>query len=905
MESDFVDRDEDFAELYARAERLSEGCGGAVAFDGVFGMGKTALLGELARRAAARASPLSGCRIVSTRCHSSVGSSVAYGPVADLLLQLVGQKKQPGPFRRLLTATRRGAVLSTPDILSSLVPGLGAVFTVGREVTQAALQTGSLPGDSVLPYQQGAATQIADAILEQARSGPPVLALVDDVQHMDPSSLLVLDRIMESLPTEPLGLVLGHGTGNGSGIQGMDGDVTESSVEALLSRWEMTGLLCRRSLTGLPESAVAELVQRRQAPPGLSVRLSSITRGHPIFVALCLQEWRPQDGAEVALPTTVAHVVESRIGRVSDGDRELLVAGAVQGELFLTLPVAETTGRPHDEVMERLRRIAHSRHLIREAAPPAWAREVGTDCYRFEHRALQQAVYDQQSAQQKRSRHARCAAALVALQGAPSTEALELRLETARHLRSGGPQTRAESARIHYELARSAATDGLSFVEAERHAEQALRDVRELSDGRERDARTVDVVELLLSLTEVRWRGRHEPAGGPDIDALAAEAESAAVRTGDHRLIARTTLLRGKTLLAIRGVEPALEKLRAAVELAGREDDPVALFVARVEYGRQLPKRDLDAGLEQLRLAEELYAADPRLGAAHDPVLQHARNLGEMQLGINLYDSGRLDEARTRLLRCVDRLRDEPLRAEMPLALNYLAQVDIATGREREAADVLREALAFEEERGGDSGWHAYNQALLALLHVRGAHTRDGAREMVANAWLETERTWLINLVPIVRNLYAEVLLEIENEARARGAEPDAAALAEADRLAETTCEETRRTGMIRSEVAAYSLRGRIALATGDKQAAALLAHEAVRLLDEAGPMPALRSEEVFHYAARALRERGETEEAERLGQRARAEVERKSRSLADEADRDRFRATVPLNRAILSVQHL
>ena len=31
---------------------------------------------------------------------------------------------------------------------------------------------------------------------------------------------------------------------------------------------------------------------------------------------------------------------------------------------------------------------------------------------------------------------------------------------------------------------------------------------------------------------------------------------------------------------------------------------------------------------------------------------------------------------------------------------------------------------------------------------------------LVGAAWLETEATWLINLVPIVRNVYAELLLD-------------------------------------------------------------------------------------------------------------------------------------------------
>lgn len=138
-------------------------------------------------------------------------------------------------------------------------------------------------------------------------------------------------------------------------------------------------------------------------------------------------------------------------------------------------------------------------------------------------------VYDQQTPQQMRSRHARIVAALTSgpLDGKP----LERRLEIARHLCNGGTECLPASAGVHYGLARDAAMEGLSFAEAERHCEEVIKAVRDLPQQEEsRDQWLIQAVELLLSLTEVRWRGQHQPAGGPDIDALAAEAEAAARR---------------------------------------------------------------------------------------------------------------------------------------------------------------------------------------------------------------------------------------------------------------------------------------------------------------------------------------------------------------------------------------
>lgn len=890
----FVDRVEHMEELRSLLADVTGGRGGrALVVDGVSGMGRSALLRAFEAEAAGSRMPR-GCRVVYARCQPAIGAALQYGAVVDLLLQLAAdqESRRPGVVRRLLKSTGQGVVRTAPEVLSGLVPGLGAVFALGREVAQASLASGSMPFDSLLPFQQGAAAQIVDALLDLVRRGRPTVLLVDDLQHADPSSLLVLDRLLRRLPGEPLGLVLSHAT------DGAYDDGPGSAVEDLLHDWARHGLLARRPLDGLPPDAVAELVRFRhpEAPPALSDQLSTLTGGHAVFVTLCLEEWRPDGGPTVELPRSLTRVVENRLRLVTERDRELLMIGATQGETFLSRTVADAHGDPHDAVMERLRLIAERHRLILPAEPPEWAvRGERTDYYRFEHGALWATVYARQTPQQKRSRHARIAAALVSASpagGTPESMPLERRLEIARHLRGGGAECALASAEAHYALATDAAMEGLSFAEAERHCEEVVRAVRDLPEhDAARDRWLVRAVELLLSLTEVRWRGQHRPAGGPDIDVLAAEAEAAAHRCGSPELVIRTTLLRGKTLLATRGLVPSLDKLRTAVELAERHDDPVALFVARVEYGRQVSKRRLADGLAQLQEAERMYAADPRLGGTADPVLQHARNLGEMQLGVTLFDSGHLSDALARLTRCVRRLRAEPLKAELPIALNYLAQVHTALGDAAQAEDVLSEALDFEAARGGDSGWHAYNTALLARLLVGRPGQRARALELAAAAWAETERTWLANLVPIVRNLYAETLL--------LAADGSHDLLDQAARLAVATCEETRRSGMVRSEIAAHSLRGRVLLRRGDIAEARDQARQAVRVLDEVGDMPALSTEEVLYHAAVALNGSSVRNEARDLLARARAEVDRKAALVTDPALRERFLTQVPLNTAI------
>ncbi|MEU1413280.1 AAA family ATPase [Streptomyces sp. NPDC005731] len=887
LPNEFVDRVERMEELRALLRAVTERrVGQAIVIDSVSGMGRTALLRAFEEESMALGRARTG-RIVSTQCHPGIGSGLMYGPIVDILLKLgeAQETKQRRGFRRMLSLTGQGVVRSAPEVLSAIVPGLGALFTLGREVTEASLASGSMPFDSLLPFQQGAAVRIVEALLDLVRQGPPTVILIDDIQHSDPSSLRILDQLLRRLSDEPLGVVLSHATDGA--YMGGPGSV----VEELLHRWATEGLIQRRTLSGLPLSAVTELVRRRHpnAPLRMAEELAESTLGHAIFVTLCLDEWSPQDGENVTLPASLSRVVEGRLRTLSEQDRELLAIGASQGDVFFSRTVAAVKRAPHDQVMERLRCIARDHQLIVPEALPGWARLEASDCYRFEHRALLGVVYAQQSAEQMRSRHARIADALAA--DVPQDAPLERRLEIARHLRHGGVGCLAASADAHYALARDAAMEGLSFAEAEQHCEEAIRAARDLPKQEDRDRRFIQAVELLLSMTEVRWRGQSSPSDRPDIDALAAESEAAAVRTGELGLQIRATLLRGKTLLATQGLEPSLTKLRAAVELAEEHGDLVALFVARVEYGRQISKRKLADGLAELHEAERMYAADPRLGGSDDAVLQHARNLGEMQLGITLFDSGQLEEAMTRLRRCVARLREESLQAELPIALNYLAQVQACLGAHLEAEDTLREALDFEANRGGDSGWHAYNAALLAHLYSRQPTRHTEALETIAEAWAETERTWLANLVPIVRNLYVEVLLN--------SADGSPLQLDQARSLAVATCVETQQSGMIRSEIAAHSLLGRILMRQGDATAAEQHARTALRILDEVGDMPALRTEEVQYHAAVVLHACGAQAEALALLDRARRKISSKAGLVVNDTLRRRFLTEVPLNRSI------
>ncbi|MEU8570568.1 hypothetical protein AB0C51_19855 [Streptomyces pathocidini] len=125
------------------------------------------------------------------------------------------------------------------------MPGLGPVLEAGRGLTEAAMNSGSMPGDSLLPQQEAVAGHIAAAILEEVSTGKPAMVLVDDVQYSDLSSLQVQHRLVEAAPGRPLGLVFGHGSyasESGNGV----------NAAALLEHWEFGGLTSTPGRTSCP-----------------------------------------------------------------------------------------------------------------------------------------------------------------------------------------------------------------------------------------------------------------------------------------------------------------------------------------------------------------------------------------------------------------------------------------------------------------------------------------------------------------------------------------------------------------------------------------------------------------------------------------------------------------------------
>ncbi|MGW9193078.1 AAA family ATPase [Micromonospora chersina] len=876
----FVDREEEFAVARARIDLASAGRGGFLVIEGPAGIGKTALLRKLAQSGG-------NATFLSVQCHVQVGQLEAYGPLIDLTLHV--ERSRPR-HRQILRRSGEGVMAHWPDLLT-MVPGVGSALKMVAESL-----TGAVPG-APLVDARAAARSMAEAILSTLREKHPAIVMIDDVHRIDASSCAALSYLARAIEDQPVLFVLAlrHD-------EVVDNVAAQQLIEDLL----LQGYARRIRLGGLPHIAVEQLgrLLTGSASAAVSPQLTEQTGGHPLLLHYYLGKGQPlaalptglhigagpvagrRDG-EGIVPDQIRIAIQARLRRLAREDLRLLSIAAVQGRNFHSSVVARVAGEDHDLVADRLHRLAADTAMLHPVEADGWDDALDADRYAFEHDLLQETLYRDQTERQRRDRHRRIGRILYEHSNDFAELTQELALDLIRHHRLGRDWLAA--ARAAHDAACRLSATGTSTREVTAIAQQGLQDVRQAPPTPEADRLRAQLIELLLAASELSWRTRPEADGTVRLEALSAEALEAVRTADDAALQVRMRYLHGKVLLYTRGVPAAIEPLREAWEGALESEDPQNILLAGCEYGRQLPKVDVDAGLRVLRRAEEA-AAKLAEGAA-DPVLQRARHMVALQLGVNLFDAGQLGPALSRLRVAVAAIRHRPTLGLLPIGLNYLAQVEAAVGNYREAESLLTEATALHDGDEPD-GWHAVNLAYLGSRMVLDRRDQAGL-ELLEKARTETELTWQANLAPLVANLYAGSLIAL--------AATDPARLGQALAVLNDCLAETRRTGMRRSEITALSLLGEWHLIDGAPQQAMAFSEQAVDRIRDAGwQVPAVSVEEVLYRHSRIQRALGDESGARELIDRAAAEVRRKAGSLDGEA-RSQFLQQVPLNRSILA----
>lgn len=705
----FVARAAELQRLEAALDAAVDGAGRVSWIAGEAGIGKTALLRELGRRARRR--------------HPAVlvafGECDAYaGPGSPYL-----------PFRELWRAVRQAepAAAEGPDPFAPSAAG------------------GSIDERCTDAFRRVAALR-------------PLLLVVDDGQWADAASAGLLFHLSRRIGDVPVLLVTAF----------RDNDVAAAGgrhpLAGVVAEWERLFGGAGIGLRPLRDPDGARLVDALLdgGADGLSAgfrdALLRHTEGHPLFVVEAVRDlqargviakgddgrWTDAGSAEwSALPARVEGVIGERIRRLDAEQRRLLAVAAVEGEVFTAEAAAAVLEVPPREVARRLGELDRAHRLV---APHGLRRvAAGTASeYRFRHSLFHRHAATLADAAERRYLHADVGAALERLYGEGSAEAaprlarhfseahddtraaLYLHLAGAAAAQAGAPDTASELfARALEHAARA------GDVDAQARIREAAADVRAAGDpaaadeeyrallGSTDDPRTR--IRLLRKQGDARQaRQEMEPALEAYQAAEAALFQAPEWESADFAEWAQLQVGRARALLLLGRMDELQELVRAVkdgVERYGRPGERTAVLATLL---RELSRRERLFGLDALVAACRKFAAE-----AEGPGRLREQAGAEFTIGFTQLWRGRLDDAEAHFAASLQVAREGDETWRQVLCCTYLGLVRRLRNDVGGATEWTRRARDLGELTRGAAGMVHANAAWAALRS--GASRRSAA----------------------------------------------------------------------------------------------------------------------------------------------------------------------------------
>lgn len=516
----FVGREDELTELDRLLDRGLEGHGGVGFVTGEAGTGKTALVGEFARRAQQAHDDLI---VVMGSCNAQSGIGDPYLPFREILAQLTGdvssrslRQLTPETADRLETVFVRSVqvlVEVAPELVGLFVPGAKILGLAGKAIAHKAGwmdRLEELTHRSELADRAGAVVAEQNRIFEQytafirqLSAEVPIVLFVDDLQWADTATVGLLFYLARRLETNRV-LLLGAyrptdvALGRPSAISGQ---VERHPLEAIvneLTRYygdvsieldRMPEVVSRQFLDDLLDTVPNHLdTDFRDA-------LFHQTGGHALFTIELLSELQRRGdlvgnrhGEWVAgpdldwdtLPAKVEGVIAERIGRLEEELQEMLTAASVEGERFTAEVLAEVQAMPARQVLRVLGSELHREHRLVNELGVRQIDRVRLSLYRFVHNLFRQYLYNSLGTGERAYLHRDVGEILEELLGDRTEEAAA---DLARHFEEADLPTKA----AHYRLqAGNRARRMSAHTEAATHLTCGLELIKGMPDGSEK-----------------------------------------------------------------------------------------------------------------------------------------------------------------------------------------------------------------------------------------------------------------------------------------------------------------------------------------------------------------------------------------------------------------------------------
>jgi class 3 adenylate cyclase/tetratricopeptide (TPR) repeat protein len=397
----FVGRDQELAALTQALALAAQGQGQLVALLGEAGVGKSRLVYECVHGHTAQ-----GWRVMES-ASVSYGRATSYFPVIDLLKRYA--HLDDADDARTIRAKVTGQVLTLDETLQDTLPALLALLD-------------ALPDDS--PFSQLDPTQrrqrtltaIKRVLLRESQV-QPLLLVFEDLHWIDTETQVLLDSLVESLPTAQILLLVNYRPEYQHG-------------------WGSKTYYTQLRLDPLPPASAAAVLQAllgddpSLAP--LTPLLIARTAGNPFFLEESVHTLVETGGLvgetgayhlaqplqSIQVPATVQAVLAARIDRLPPEAKRLLQTAAVVGT-EVSYPLLIAIAELPDEALHR-----HLAHL--QAAEFLYETRLFPEPeYTFKHALTHEVAYGSLLQERRRALHARIVEALEGLAGDRLTEQVE------------------------------------------------------------------------------------------------------------------------------------------------------------------------------------------------------------------------------------------------------------------------------------------------------------------------------------------------------------------------------------------------------------------------------------------------------------------------------------------------
>jgi class 3 adenylate cyclase/tetratricopeptide (TPR) repeat protein len=511
-------RDHELALLVERWRQARAGEGQAVLLVGEAGIGKSrivrALLDGLEAGAHTR---------LRYQC-SPYHADSAFWPVTQQLAHAAGFEPDDTSEQRLdkleaVLAQAGKEVVSDAPLVAALM-GLDGTARYGPlTLVPAALRTRTLKA-------------LVDRVVGLAAQRPVVM-VVEDAHWIDPTSLELVDLVIDAVAEAAVLVVLTSRPDNPPALSAHH-NVTRLTLSRL-GREGVEAIVGRLGGAKLPRPVVAEIVAR--------------TDGVPLFVEELTRT--VVEGGVTSVPATLHDTLMARLDRTPEV-KEIAQTAACIGREFDCGLLATIARRPETELLPALDRLGQAELVFR--------RGFGTAArYVFKHALLRDVAYESLLKTRRQAIHARLVAALAVDSAATPPEIL------ARHAELAGMLDRAIE---EYHRAGDAAAARPAYVEAVANYDAALRLLATLPQGRERDERAL-AVEIARAQTLMASSGYGAAESKEGFD----RARPLAEKVGDPRSLFHVDYGQWVASLVQSHMSDALARGRQALA-ACEPDDP-------------------------------------------------------------------------------------------------------------------------------------------------------------------------------------------------------------------------------------------------------------------------------------------------------------------------------------------